>query len=177
MQRIKLFVALALIGAIVALLAASGGPALGQSSTATAEPIEDVLLGQAMPNNAPGKVLYLERVTLAPGAAFPVHTHPGAVLIYVESGDFGFTVFKGEAQITRAGASKPETILPGLEVVGHQGDALFEQGGVVHSARNAGKTPAVILAASLLAEGQPVQPNTNEQGTPIAAGTAVPIQK
>ena len=120
-----------------------------------------------MPNDAPGKVLQLERITISPDASIPTHTHPGAYVIYVESGDFGFSVIKGEAEITHAGAMEPEPIAAGSEVIAHTGDTLFENGGVVHSARNAGTTPVVVLTAALLAADEPSLQPTNDEGTPM----------
>jgi quercetin dioxygenase-like cupin family protein len=149
------------------LLAGAARTIGAQEATPAAQPIVDELLGHGLPADAPGKVLQLERVTIAPGAAIPTHIHPGAYVIYVESGDFGFTLTKGEAEITHAGATSGEPIAAGTEVIAHAGDALFEIGGVVHSARNAGDTPVVVLTAALLAAGQPSLQPTNAEGTPM----------
>jgi quercetin dioxygenase-like cupin family protein len=148
------------------MLLAAAATAAAEESTPEAAPIVDMVLGHGLPADAPGKVLQLERVTIAPGAAIPTHIHPGAYVIYVESGDFGFTVIKGEAEITHAGTSATEPIAAGEEVIGHPGDVLFENAGVVHSARNAGSEPVVVLTAALLAADQPSLQLTNEEGTP-----------
>ncbi len=141
---------------------------LAQSSTPAAAPITDQVLGQGLPSDAPGKVLQIERITIAVGAAIPTHIHPGAYVIYVDSGDLGFTVIKGEAQITRAGATTSETIAAGSEVIAHAGDVVFENAGVVHSARDAGTTPVVVLTGALLIQGQPSLQPSNDEGTPMA---------
>ena len=150
------------------VLALAGRSTVAQDATPTTEPIAVTVLGKGLPVNAPGQLLELDRITLAPGATIPTHTHPGAYVIYVESGEFGFTVLKGEAAITRTGSTTPEPFAAGPEVVGHAGDTIFENGGVVHAARNVGTTPLVLLTASLLASDQPGLQPTNEEGTPTA---------
>ncbi|MGI8510589.1 MAG: cupin domain-containing protein [Gemmatimonadaceae bacterium] len=153
----------ALLGANTSQLAAHGGTPATDTT-----PITDVSLGHGLPGNAPGQVLTLERITLAPGAAFPVHVHPGAYVVMVESGTLEFPILKGEAVVTRAGSTTPETVKAGTTAVLNAGDSLFEQEGVVHTARNAGKEPVVILAASLLAADQPGLQPSNDQGTPAS---------
>ena len=167
-RKLTMFQVLALVVAAGALLLTAAGRASADTTKSAAEPISHAILGQGMPSGAPGQVLLLERYELAPGATIPTHTHPGAYVIYVESGDFGFTVVKGAAQITRAGSTSPEAIQAGPEVVGHQGDVFFENSGVVHSARNTGTTPAVVLTAALLAADQPALQPSNDEGTPAS---------
>jgi quercetin dioxygenase-like cupin family protein len=156
-----------LSAATVALALILVGSASTQAQEATpASAITITVLGVGMPTAAPGQYLELDRVTFAPGATIPTHVHPGAYLLYVESGDFGFTVLKGEAQLTRAGESTPQTITAGAEVVGHAGDVFYEDAGVVHSARNAGDGPLVLLTAGLLASNMPSLMPSNAEGTP-----------
>ena len=158
------------IAAAVLLLGVLPARLFAQSATPMASPaIQSVtveMLGSGMPNNAPGLSLELQRVTLQPGAAVPNHVHPGAYVITVQSGQFGFTVVKGEVQFTKAGSTTPQTISAGTDVIGQAGDTFFEQGGVVHSARNVGSTPTVVLAAALLDPNMPFLMPTNDQGTP-----------
>ena len=49
------------------------------------------------------------------------------------------------AQLTHAGETTSQPIAAGPEVVAHAGDVIYEDAGVVHSARNAGDTPLVLL--------------------------------
>jgi quercetin dioxygenase-like cupin family protein len=156
-----------LIVAVAALLLLAAHATSAAQEATPAQPIVNEVLARGLPNDAPGQVLQLERYTFAPDAVIPTHTHPGAYLIYVESGDFGFTVIKGDAEITPAGTTDAEPIQAGAEVVAHQGDALFENGGVVHSARNAGTAPVVIYTAALLDANQPGITMTNDDGTPM----------
>ncbi len=144
------------------------------TAVATAEPIVIENLGSGMPSGTPGKAILLLRITLQPGAAFPAHVHPGALVIAVQSGDFAFTVLTGQADATRGVASgtpeATETLAAGQEVVFHAGDEIFEQEGVVHTARNSGADPAVVIVAALVDPTQPfLQPAMGDM-----AGTATP---
>lgn len=144
------------------------------ASTMAQEPIVIEPLAAGMPSDAPGKQILLLRVTLQPGAEFPAHIHPGALVISVQEGDFTFVVISGEAQATRAatnGTPEPTEILAtGEEAVFHAGDAIFEQAGVVHTAKNNGSTPVVVLVAGLVDPTQPfLQPvEVHDMGTPAA---------
>ncbi len=135
-------------------------------------PITIETLGTGMPSDAPGKALLLLRVTIQPGAAFPAHTHPGALVIGVESGDFSFTVLDGEAVATRnvvSGTPEPaETLAVGKEVVLHAGDEIFEQAGVLHTARNAGTAPVVVLVSALVDPTQEFLMPMETEATPAA---------
>jgi quercetin dioxygenase-like cupin family protein len=164
-RRIRIIVATFVLGAF-ALVA--GGRAVAQDGTPPAQPITDTVLASGMPSNAPGDVLQLERITIAVGAAIPTHVHPGAYAIYVESGSFGFTVIKGEAQIVRAGSTTAEKIEAGKDVIASPGDSLFENGGVVHSARNAGNDMVIVTTAALLTAGMPSLMPSNDMGTPVS---------
>ncbi len=136
------------------LTIAAAGISSARAAHAADPPITIETLGTGMPTDAPGKALLLLRVTLQPGAAFPAHTHPGALVIGVEAGDFSFTLLDGEAIATRdvvSGTPQPaETLTAGNEVVLHAGDEIFEQAGVLHSARNAGTAPVVVLVSALV---------------------------
>jgi quercetin dioxygenase-like cupin family protein len=159
---------LVLGAAIAALALVTAGGTFAQDATPAAQPVTDTVLAMGMPNDAPGMMLQAERVTIAPGAAIPSHIHPGAYAIYVESGLFGFTVTKGEAELTRAGSTSVEMIAADAEVIAQPGDSIFENGGVVHSARNAGDTPVVVLTAALLTAHEPSLQPTNDAGTPVS---------
>lgn len=157
-------------GAAVLLMLALGGGAVrfasAQGTPAAAQPIVIENLGSGQPTNGPGQTLALSRITIQPGAAFPVHTHPGAYVIYVQAGDFEFDVIKGEAVYTPAGSTATQTIAAGKSVTAHAGDVIFEQEGVVHTAKSTGSVPAVVVTASLLATDEPFLTTTNDEGTP-----------
>ena len=119
------------------------------------------LLGHGLPSAAPGFDLSLYRVTFGPGAAVPPHTHPGASVVYVETGTFAVTPLEGESWLFRAGTGTTagaagEELAHGAEVVLEAGDALFSPGEHGDSATNAGDGPLVLLLANLHAEGEPL---------------------
>jgi quercetin dioxygenase-like cupin family protein len=170
MTRYRLrLVALALM--VCAVAAGVSGGVLAREPAEPSNPVKPVTsqtLATGMPADAPGKSLLLERKTLQPGAEIPTHVHPGSYAIYVESGQFGFKVMIGQAILTRAGSSTTETINAGTFVVAEPGDAIFENGGVVHSAWNAGDTTTVVLTAALLEAHEPSLQPTDEDGMPVS---------
>jgi quercetin dioxygenase-like cupin family protein len=78
------------------------------------------------------------RVDLAPGVAFPDHTHPGEEIIYVLAGSMEYDV-----------AGKAPTVLKA-------GDVLFIPAGTVHSAKNVGDVTASELATYIVEKGKPL---------------------
>ena len=133
---------------------------VAQDTTPAAGEVAAELLGHGLPTAAPGFDLSLYRVTLGAGAIVPPHTHPGASVVYVESGTFGFTPLEGEAWLIRAGtAATPEAqgelLATDAEVMLTAGDALFFPGEHGDSGRNAGDGPLVLLLANLHTAGEP----------------------
>lgn len=125
-------------------------------------------LGSGKPSVAPGYAMGLVRLTYAPGGTLNSHTHPGASILYIESGTLSYTVVSGTATVTRAqaDAATPAVTEPlaNGEAVLNAGDSLFEDADVVHTIRNDGSEPAVVLIANLLTAGEPV--TTFLEGTP-----------
>ena len=93
--------ALATVG--LATLAFAGTAAT--PATSSPAPATVALYGGGGPVSAPGLELTLRRVTLPPGTIIPPHTHPGAFVLHVESGMFGFTPLAGKDRVTRAAAA------------------------------------------------------------------------
>ncbi|MDQ1432304.1 MAG: hypothetical protein QOF40_2906, partial [Actinomycetota bacterium] len=73
--RRALVVLLTTAGACAAL--ATAASAADPPGTTTSNGITRAALGEATPANAPGQVLYLQRVTIAPGAKLVEHFHQG----------------------------------------------------------------------------------------------------
>jgi hypothetical protein len=80
------------VGLLVVGTGALGG-AWGVSPTRAAptEPGIHTLLGRGLPAVAPGYALLLQRVNHQPGDAVPTHIHPGAEILYVETGTYIYT--------------------------------------------------------------------------------------
>ncbi len=152
--------AIALIGFVVApqFPAVAAQDATPAASPANAGGLKIEVLGTGLPDAGPGHTLMLVRITFAPGGFVGPHSHPGALVLAVESGELSYTLMQGSAQIVHpavAGTPGPtESLAPGVEMTLKAGDALFEQG-VLHSARNAGTVPAVVLVSGLIETGHP----------------------
>ena len=129
-------------------------------------------LGSAPSPDAPGMLLVLLRATLAPGSGLPPHIHPGQLVIYVESGTAGYAILSEEGQSGRGRAGTPvasEVITPGTEVLLGPGEWIIEEPGIVHTARNAGDEPLVLLLSGLVAADEPiVQLVETEKATPAS---------
>ncbi len=139
--------------------------------------VTSVLIGGGEPVAAPGHELTLRRVTIAPGGGIPTHSHPGARVIYLESGTWGYTALGGTARLTRAavaGTPSPAEDLPvGTELILHAGDVLYVEE-PADDIRNAGDEPVVLLIAGLTRFGEPFTTLTGDMagmamgGTPMA---------
>ena len=154
-----------------------GARAAQESTPAIASGGEGVtaeLLGAGQPSTTPGRELTLSRVVLAPGGGLAPHSHPGALVIYVESGTWGHTALGGTAQLTRAavdGTPQPvEEVELGVETILTAGDALFVED-PQDDIRNAGEDDVVLLIAGLTPVGEPfttLMDDMEMEGTPAA---------
>jgi quercetin dioxygenase-like cupin family protein len=86
----------------------------------------------------PGREVVQVRVDLAPGVAFPPHSHPGEEIAYVLEGLLEYRL-EGKPPVT-------------LEA----GEALFIPAGTIHAARNVGGGNAAELATYLVEKGEPL---------------------
>jgi quercetin dioxygenase-like cupin family protein len=118
-------------------------------------------LGRTAATNAEAMSLVLVRVIIEPGGGIGPHTHPGNLVISVESGTFGFSLVGSHNEMTfmRPGENgNPATelgVVPGEEAQLVAGDWIVETG-MVHSARAVGDEPAVVVFSGLIADGQPL---------------------
>lgn len=145
---------------------------------APTEPGIHTLLGRGLPAVAPGYALLLQRVNHQPGDVVPTHIHPGAEILYVETGTYGYTDLQGDAFVTRGIGATPtagyatatppaaERVPVGTEILLQAGDSLFQDRGVVHALRVMGDAPASQLLSRLFATDQPAFTYTNTAGTP-----------
>jgi len=88
--------------------------------------------------SAPGREAIQVRVDLAPGVAFPNHTHPGEEIIYVLEGALEYQL-EGKQPVTLKA-----------------GDVLFIPAGTIHSAKNAGSVTGSELATYIVEKGKPL---------------------
>jgi quercetin dioxygenase-like cupin family protein len=148
-------------GTVIAAPSSAAAPSAPQPVTLPCATNMSVqMLGNAQPAAAAGQSLVLVRVIFGPGGGIGPHTHPGTLVISVESGAFGFTpVHEGEMTVMRSGgAGTPAAAEPlrvGQEVVLHAGDWIVETG-MVHSARTVGDEPVEVVFSGLVEAGQPL---------------------
>jgi quercetin dioxygenase-like cupin family protein len=162
------------VSLVFALVLVAFGTVMNGSSSAAAPPAPQPvtlpcatdmsvqMLGNAQPAAAADQSLVLVRAIFGPGGGIGPHTHPGTLVISVESGEFGFTPGgEGAMEMTvmRSGeAGTPAAAEPmraGQETVLYPGDWVVETG-MVHSARTVGDEPAVVVFSGLVAAGQPL---------------------
>jgi quercetin dioxygenase-like cupin family protein len=86
----------------------------------------------------PGREAIQVRVEIAPGVAFPRHTHPGEEIIYVLEGSLEYEV-----------EGKPPVTLKA-------GDVLFIPAATIHAAKNVGSDTAAELATYVVEKGKPL---------------------
>jgi quercetin dioxygenase-like cupin family protein len=127
MQTIRTMAAMLLIASALAPHAASAQ----QAGVARSE-----LQRQAL--SAPGREVIQTRVDLAPGVAFPKHSHPGEEIAYVIEGSLEYEL-EGRPPVT-------------LEA----GDTLFIPAGTLHSAKNVGGGNAAELATYIVDRTKPL---------------------
>ena len=88
--------------------------------------------------SVPGREIIQVRVDLAPGVAFPAHSHPGEEVAFVIEGELEYRLEGGPAVRLKAG------------------EALFIPAGVAHTARNVGTVNAAELATYIVEKGKPL---------------------
>jgi len=158
----SLVTGLMMIGASTASLAQQAAPAVGPIAVSVLAPgVTAEVLAAAPSAVAPGQTVYVARFVFQSGAAIFPHSHPGTTVLGVVSGSFGWTLKAGVAHVIRgagAGAAGPVEDLtePGTDVVLKAGDAIFYESDVVHTARGAGDTEAVVLGSLVLKAGEPL---------------------
>jgi quercetin dioxygenase-like cupin family protein len=85
-----------------------------------------------------GREVVQVRVDLAPGVAFPPHSHPGEEIAYVIEGLLEYRL-EGQAPVTLKA-----------------GETLFIPAATIHSAKNVGTGNAAELATYLVEKGKPL---------------------
>jgi hypothetical protein len=163
-------------------VAGTGTSAAAQTTTtatgsSSSNGITRTELGSALPANAPGQELYLQRVTIAPGATLPEHFHEGTQVARVVAGVLTYDIASGEATVARADGTQ-QTVRAPATIKLRRGDGLVETQGLVHHGSNAGKRPVVIELAALLQQGAPLSTPVGKSatGTPLHVAAALESQ-
>jgi quercetin dioxygenase-like cupin family protein len=165
-----------LLGMAMMLLTALAPIAGGTRAAQEDDPLAGTtveLLGAIEPAVIEGWNLVTMRITMAPGAEISGHSHPGPVVLVVESGVFVTEFVHGSGTITRAAGDETpavtETAETGVEVTLESGDSLSYDQTAGHTMVNGGGEPLVLLVSALLAIDQPGF--MFDEGTPTALQT------
>jgi quercetin dioxygenase-like cupin family protein len=121
--------------AAAALIVVSGLTLSGAQSQQTGVTRTDLLRHDL---STPGREVIQVRVDLAPGVAFPPHSHPGEEIAYVIEGLLEYRL-----------EGKPPVTL-------QAGEVLFIPAGTIHSAKNVGSGNASELATYIVEKGKPL---------------------
>lgn len=159
LQRV---VAVIMVGIALAIQGIAPASHAQQATPEASAPpvISSEVLGHAVPAAVDDPELALGRVTIMPGAAIPVHEHPGTQIGVVVQGALTYQVFTGDVLWYRGDDPEgaPVRIAPGETVVVRPGDALVESPGSIHQGRNDGDVPVVIYLSTLFPTGAPRSP-------------------
>jgi hypothetical protein len=163
---------------LAAVVAFGTGPALAQENPPRT-PIElpcasnafAQVLGKS-PVDDGSQTLVQARVIFAPGGSIGMHTHPGTLVMTVESGVFGFThMGDGDMTLNRVVTSETEAstvAMPhGEEIAINPGD-WFVETGMVHTGVNLSDGETTVLISGLIETGQPLTICVDEGATPMA---------
>jgi hypothetical protein len=155
---------------LVAVMATSvAAPAAAQEDDPLAGTTVE-MLGAIEPAIVEGWNLVALRITMAPGAEIAGHSHPGPVVLVVDSGVFVTEFIHGSGTITRAAVdgtpAATEMAETGVQVTLNAGDSLAYDQTAGHTMINGGDEPLVLMVTALLAIDQPGF--MFEEGTPGA---------
>lgn len=121
-------------------------------SVVRAKGVTRTVLSVTEPANAPGQVLYLTRVRIAPRTKLTEHFHDGTQIASVQSGVLTYRITSGSATISAANGTTRSVSGPRTVRI-RAGESLVEGAGLVHYGSNATSRPVVILTAALIARG------------------------
>ena len=129
----------------------------GLGPASAVEPVVREILAQTdNPPGAPGRRLTLVRYTIAPAAQLAPHVHPGVQVASIVSGTLTYQIVSGTATIHRAVGSggvpaATEHLTGPARTTLSRGDAVIEEGQMVHFGSN-GTSEPVVISATLVTE-------------------------
>lgn len=165
------------LSVLASVIAFGTGPAVAQENPPPkqieipcASNVSSQLLG-ATPVGDGSQTLVQARVIFAPGGTIGTHTHPGTLVVTVESGILGFTpIGDGEMSVNRVATADTEATtepLPlGVETAVNPGD-WFVETGMVHTGVNLSDGITTVLLSGLIETGQPLTICTDDGATPM----------
>lgn len=114
----------------------------------------------ATPIGDGSQTLVMARVIFGPGGVISAHTHPGTLVVSVESGALGFThLGDGEMMVNRTATADTDATtepLPyGEEVAINPGDSFVETG-MIHIGANIADGETTVLLSGVIETGQPL---------------------
>ncbi len=124
----------------------------------------------ATPVGDGSQTLVQARIIFGPGGIIGSHTHPGTLVVTVESGSLGFTLLEeGEMVVNRAATADTEAaaepMVQGEEVAVEPGDGFVETG-MVHIGVNLADGTTTVLLAGLITTGEPLTQCVEAPSTP-----------
>lgn len=163
LTRRTLVAALALAGSAVGMRtgasrAVANAECLTSLPDGAADRVTLTAIAAGPPLNAPGQSLQLFRFALPPGEALRAHSHPGATILQIESGQLAYPVIKGSLRVWSRnddGGRVEQRVEPGETVVFGPGDSVFYDSDTTHRALNPGEVPVSVLSATLILVDQP----------------------
>ncbi len=150
------------VSGLVALAGTTPVGAAGKPTTSNG--ITRIPLGEASPTNAPGQVLYLQRVVIAPGARLAEHFHQGTQVATVTKGTLTYNIVVGTVTITDADGTTRDVTGPKVVRL-RAGQSLVERAGLTHYGANETSGRVVIELAALLERGAPLSTVTGTAAT------------
>lgn len=145
--------------ALILAATAAGGYAVAVAHDSPAQSTRTVLAQAVNPTGARGRTLALSRVTIPPRTRLALHHHPGTQIAYIQSGTLTYTVKTGVVPVYRGAADQSPRLIrrvrAGHSGVVRTGEWVIERPNVIHFGANRGRTPLVILLATLFTNGSP----------------------
>ncbi len=158
MSRLRTTLALGAFVLAITIPALAGVGAQTGTPIALPPAVTGQVFGEASPVAVADPVLAIAVVRVEPGAAIAPHVHPGTQIGTIAAGELTYSVLTGQVMIRRGTdtpGSAATAVRAGETVVLAAGDAVIENPGAAHEARNDGDETVVIWLSTLFPAGAP----------------------